>query len=46
MDEKIIKPPIIVQISGISSKIKKPKNDAMSSLEKLTGCKTDRSVSL
>ena len=25
MDEKIINPPIIVQISGISSKIKKPK---------------------
>ena len=46
MDEKIINPPIIVQISGISSKIKKPKKDAIKRREKLTGCKTDSSVSL
>ena len=30
MEEKIINPPIIVQISGISSKIKKPEKEAIS----------------
>ena len=46
MDEKIINPPIIVQISGISSKIRKPNNEAINNREKLTGCKTERSVNL
>ena len=46
IDEKIINPPIIVQISGISSKIRKPNNDAINNREKFTGCKTERSVNL
>ena len=46
IDEKIINPPIIVHTSGISSKMINPKNDAINSLEKFTGCNTDRSVSL
>ncbi len=46
IEENIIKPPIIVQISGTSSKIKKPNKDAINNREKLTGCNTDKSVNL